>query len=196
MIFLNNQNKVFKSTFDLEILCHLQKTVEIILSDTHLPMIHKVQDRKKICVLYVPQVEKRMGVGVLFQDASEERRTWSQYYFVGLDLLLLASQGHVKEVFVFSQLPECDAYVCLKVVPSQAKLLARHLFQLLLGNPLLDLGFTFLGQFFFFLFNWSESSGFQSSSSSKRFEFLSLKQDLCLSLFFFNDTKCWGRCSL
>ena len=85
MVFLNHHNKVFKSTFDLEIFCHLQKTVEIILSDTHLPMIHKVKNRFHLFGTDTLKVEQEVLV-ILgpFQDVSEERTAGTEDDFVSL----------------------------------------------------------------------------------------------------------------
>jgi len=44
-----------------------------------------------------------------------------------LDLLIITGQSYIKEVFVFPQLTESDAYIALKVVPSQAELFVPHL---------------------------------------------------------------------
>ena len=85
MVFLNHHNKVFKSTFDLEIFCHLQKAVEIILSNTHLPMIHKVKNRFHLFGTDTLKVEQEVLVVLSpSQDVSEERTAGTEDDFVSL----------------------------------------------------------------------------------------------------------------
>ena len=59
---------------------------------------------------------------VLFEDASEERRTCGKNHFVGLHLFFFAGQGDVKEVFVLSQLSKGNTDVALKVIPPKTEL--------------------------------------------------------------------------
>ena len=87
-------------------------------------MIHEVEDRHQVFILDTFEVEEGVSVRVLFQDAAKEGAAGREYNFVRLHLLVVAGESHVKEVFVFPQLPECDADVCFKVVPSKAELLA------------------------------------------------------------------------
>ena len=61
-------------------------------------------------------------MGVPAEDGSEEWRTCGEYHFVRLDLLVVAGEGHVKEVFVLSEFSEGHADVAFKVIPSQTKL--------------------------------------------------------------------------
>ena len=46
-------------------------------------------------------------MAVASQHGAEEGRAGRQDDFVGLQLLVVAGQGHVEEVFVLSQLPKC-----------------------------------------------------------------------------------------
>ena len=68
-----------------------------------------------------------MCVWISPQHCSEEGRARGKYNFVCLDLLIITGQSYIKEVFVFPQLTESDAYIALKVVPSQAELFVPHL---------------------------------------------------------------------
>ena len=46
-------------------------------------------------------------MAVASQHGAEEGGAGGQDDFVGLQLLVVAGQGHVEEVFVLSQLPKC-----------------------------------------------------------------------------------------
>ena len=59
-----------------------------------------------------------MGMGIPAKDGSEEGGTGGEDHFVGLDLLVLASKGDVKEVFVLPQLTKSQTDIVLKVVPA------------------------------------------------------------------------------
>jgi len=63
-----------------------------------------------------PQIEKGMSVRVSSEYGSEERRTRGENNFVRLDLLI-TGQSYIKEVFVFPQFSESDAYIVLEIVP-------------------------------------------------------------------------------
>ena len=64
-----------------------------------------------------------MLVWVLFQYCPEERRAGGQDQLVCLDLPGTTTQGAVKKVFLFSDLPESDTDVALKIIPAKAKFL-------------------------------------------------------------------------
>ena len=68
-----------------------------------------------------------MCVGVSSEHGSEERRARRENNFVRLDLLIITGQSYIKEVFVFPQFSESDAYIVLKIVPPQTKLFVPHL---------------------------------------------------------------------
>ena len=44
-----------------------------------------------------------------------------------LDLLIITGQSYIKEVFVFPQFSESDAYIVLEIVPPQTELFVPHL---------------------------------------------------------------------
>ena len=113
-------------TLNFEFFSHSQKGVEFLLCHVHLPMIHEVEHCHQVDILDTFEVEEGVGVRVLFQDTPKERGASREYNFVCLHLLVITGQGHIKEVFVLSQLPKGNADVCFKVVPSQAELLACH----------------------------------------------------------------------
>ena len=76
-------------------------------------------------------------MGVLPEDTAKEGGACREYHFMSLDLFLITGEGHVKKVFVVSQLAKSDTDVALEVVPPQAKLFtACHLqfFSLLLDS--------------------------------------------------------------
>ena len=62
---------------------------------------------------------------VLAQDASEEWRAGRQDNLVSLDLSGATAESYVKEVLLFSNLPERHTYVALKIIPAKTKLLIR-----------------------------------------------------------------------
>merc|ERR1712183_936699 len=82
-----------------------------LLRHIYLPVIHEVEHRHQVDILDTFEVEEGVGVWVLFQDTAKEGAAGREYNFVSLHLLVVAGEGHIKEVFVFSQLPECDADV-------------------------------------------------------------------------------------
>ena len=94
------------------------------MGDIHFSMVHEVQDCCKISECDTLQVEKRMGMGVIPQDTSKERRASRKDDFVGLNLAVTYRQGDIKEVFFFPDFSEGDADVALKVVPAKTELLA------------------------------------------------------------------------
>ena len=113
-------------TLDLELLCHGEEGVELFLGHVHLAVVHEVEDGQEVGVLHPPQVEEGVGVGVPLQNGPEEGRAGREDHLVGLDLLIVTCQGHIEEVFVFSQLSESSANICLEVVPPQTKLFTSH----------------------------------------------------------------------
>ena len=93
----------------------------------HLAVVHEVQDGLEVSESDAPQIEKGMCVGVSSEHSSEERRARRENNFVRLDLLIITGQSYIKEVFVFPQFSESDAYIVLKIVPPQTKLFVPHL---------------------------------------------------------------------
>ena len=85
-------------------------------------MVHEVQHGLNVPEADALQVEQRMLVGVLPQHASEEGAAGGEDDLVGLDLVILACQGHVKEVSVVSQFTKSNAHVTFKIIPLQAEL--------------------------------------------------------------------------
>ena len=106
----------------LQLLCHWEKVVEIFLRDICFSVVHEVQHRLNVPEADALQVEQRMLVGVLPQHASEEGAAGGEDDLVGLDLVILACQGHVKEVSVVSQFTKSNAHVTFKIIPLQAEL--------------------------------------------------------------------------
>ena len=94
-------------------------------------MIHKVQHCQHVLVFDAFQVEERVGVWISLEDRSEEWAACREDNFVGLHLLPLTGQCHIKQVFVLPQLSEGRAHVALELVPLQAEILrapsSRHL---------------------------------------------------------------------
>ena len=68
-----------------------------------------------------------MGVGLFLQDGAKEGRARGEDHFVSLDLVFIADKSDVEEVFLFSELSECNADVGFEIVPPQTKLLICHL---------------------------------------------------------------------
>ena len=69
------------------------------------------------------QVEERMLVGVSPENFSEEGTAGSNDDFVSLQLGVLTSEGHIKEIFLLPEVPEGGAHVGLEVVPAEAEFL-------------------------------------------------------------------------
>ena len=93
----------------------------------HLAVVHEVQDGLEVSESDAPQIKKGMCVGVSSEHGSEERRARRENNFVRLDLLIITGQSYIKEVFVFPQFSESDAYIVLEIVPPQTKLFVSHL---------------------------------------------------------------------
>merc|ERR1719323_1856374 len=89
-------------TLHLEFLGHCQERIELLLCNVHLPVVHEVQNRGEIGEPHALEIEKRVGVLVASEDRSEEGRAGGEYHFVCLDLLVVARQSDIKEVFVLS----------------------------------------------------------------------------------------------
>ena len=65
-------------------------------------------------------------MGVPPQDGAEEGAAGGQDDFVGVDLVIVACEGHVEKVFIISQFSKSPADVRLKVVPLEAELFGAH----------------------------------------------------------------------
>ena len=85
-------------------------------------MVHEVQHRLQVAELDALEVEKGVCMGVLAEDSSEEWRACGEDHLVRLDLLVVAGECHVKEVFVLSEFSEGHTDVAFKVIPPQTKL--------------------------------------------------------------------------
>ena len=59
-------------------------------------MIHEGDDGLEVGEGDALEVEERMGVGILFEDSSEERGAGRQNQLVGLDLLGAAAESAVQ----------------------------------------------------------------------------------------------------
>ena len=64
-----------------------------------------------------------MLVGVLLENWSEERRAGRQDELVCLDLSGATAESAVKQILLFSDLPEGQTNVALKIIPAKAKLI-------------------------------------------------------------------------
>ena len=93
----------------------------------HLAVVHEVQDGLEVSESDAPKIEKGMSVRVSSEHGSEERRARRENNFVRLDLLIITGQSYIKEVFVFPQFSESDAYIVLEIVPPQTELFVPHL---------------------------------------------------------------------
>ena len=73
-------------------------------------------------------VQQRMLVGILPEDGPEERRAGRQDELVCLDLSGATAESAVKQILLFSDLPEGQTNVALKIIPAKAKLItgAHH----------------------------------------------------------------------
>ena len=112
-------------SFHLEILGHSEKSVELVLGNVHLAVVHERDDGEQLTMVDPFQIKKRVLVRVPFQDGSEERGASGQDHLVSFDLLVLTGQGHVEEVFVVAQFLKRSADVCLKIIPTEAKFLSH-----------------------------------------------------------------------
>ena len=61
-----------------------------------------------------------------FKQLLEEGTTSRKNHFVGLDALILASQGDISKVIVSSEFSEGDLHYVLEIIPLQAKLFGCH----------------------------------------------------------------------
>merc|ERR1719186_1369397 len=113
-------------TFHFKVFCNSKECVELLLSHADLPVVHEVEHALEVRQLDTLEVDERVLVGVATQDVPEEWATGTQNNFVCINLLIITSEGHIKEVFVFSQFPESQTDVGFKVIPSQTKLLTPH----------------------------------------------------------------------
>ena len=90
----------------MEIFGDCQERIQLLLGNVHLTVVHEVEDCGEIAELHAFQVQEGVGVGVASEHASEEGRAGREDDFVGLDLLIIAGQGHVEEVLVIPKLAE------------------------------------------------------------------------------------------
>jgi len=60
------------------------------------------------------------------EDVPEEGGAGRENHLVSLQLLIFTCQSHVKEVFVVTQLSECNTNVGLEVIPTETKLFTTH----------------------------------------------------------------------
>ena len=118
---------VLSQTLHSEILSHGEEGVEFVLGHVHLPVIHEVEHSLEVGVTDPLHVEERMLVRVPPENVLEERTAGGEDDFVSVDLFIIAGQGHIKEIFVFSQLSERSADVRLKIIPFETKLVGAHL---------------------------------------------------------------------
>ena len=56
------------------------------------------------------------------ENGFEERGASGENHFVSLDLLVIAGEGDIKEIFVFPQFPKSHTDIVFKVIPTQTKL--------------------------------------------------------------------------
>jgi hypothetical protein len=110
-------------TLHPEVLGHREEGVELLLGHVDLAHVHEVQHGEELLVLDTLQVQERVLVGITPEDIPEEWGACTEDNFVRLNLTVVTSKGHVKEVFFFSELSKSQADICLKVIPTEAKLL-------------------------------------------------------------------------
>ena len=65
-------------------------------------------------------------MGVLTEDAAEERAAGGDDDLVSFDLIVITGQSYVKKVLLVPELPKGPTNVGLEVVPLQAELLRAH----------------------------------------------------------------------
>jgi len=85
-------------------------------------MVHEIQYRHQVYVLHSFELQQGVLVLVPLQHGAEEWGAGREDDLVGLQLVIITGESDIKKVFVLSKLSECCAYICLKVVPTEAKL--------------------------------------------------------------------------
>ena len=103
-----------------------EEVVEILLGHVDLAVVHKVEDRLEIGEADPLHVEEGVLVGVTPEHGAEEGAAGGEDDFVGVDLIIVACEGHVEKVFIISQFSKSPADVRLKVVPLEAELFGAH----------------------------------------------------------------------
>ena len=95
----------------------------MFLCDIDLAVVHEVEDGLEVSVAHTLHVEKRMLMSVPSEDSSEEWRTRRQDDFMGLQLILIACQSHIKKVFFLPYFSKSRTDICLKIIPPETELL-------------------------------------------------------------------------
>ena len=110
----------------LQLLSNGEETVEIILGHIDLPLVHEVQHSDELqsfgreylnttvpylTVLNTFQVQQRMMVWISLENISEEWAAGGHYNLVSLYLAVITCKGHVKEVFLVSQVSKGAAHI-------------------------------------------------------------------------------------
>ena len=90
----------------LEVPGHGEEGVELLLCHVHLAVVHEVEDGDQVGVLDALQVEEGVLVPVAPQHRAEEGGAGREDDLVCLQLLIIAGQGDVEEIFVFTELPK------------------------------------------------------------------------------------------
>ena len=85
-------------------------------------MVHEVEYNLQVSELHPLEVEERVLVRVLLENGSEERRAGRQDELVCLDLSGATAKSAVKEVLLLPDLPEGQANVALKIIPTETEL--------------------------------------------------------------------------
>ena len=97
---------VLSKSLHLELLCNRQEGVELLLGNIDFSMVHEVQHRLKLTEPNTLEVEQRVLVRILLENGSEEWRASRQDELVCLDLSGATAKSAVKQILLFSDLPE------------------------------------------------------------------------------------------
>jgi len=110
----------------LQILSYSKEGIEFLLGHIDLAMVDEVKDGDKVGILDPFEVEEWMFMTISPKYCSEEWGAGRQDDLVSLDLVLVASEGDIEKVLVFTQFSKSATDVGFKVVPAKTKLFTGH----------------------------------------------------------------------
>ena len=87
----------------------------------YLSHVHKIENPNHFFVFDSFQVEQGVCVRVLLKDVPEERRARAEYELVGLDLAVLACEGHVEKLFVTANGLDGLSETAAKLIPLEVE---------------------------------------------------------------------------